>query len=44
MVPKKEKIKNIAIAKPKSPILLTINALIAALFAVSYLYQKPINR
>ena len=44
IVPKKKKIKNIAIAKPKSPILLTINALIAALFAVSFLYQKPINR
>ena len=40
----KKKIKNIAIANPKSPILLTINALIAALFAVSFLYQKPINR
>ena len=40
----KEKIKNIAIANPKSPILFTINALIAALFAVSFLYQKPINK
>ena len=44
MDPKKKKTKNIAIAKPKSPILFTINAFIAALFAVSFLYQKPINK
>ena len=37
-------IKNIAIARPKSPILLTIKAFIAALFAVSFLNQKPINK
>ena len=43
-MPKKKKIKNIPIAKPKSPILFTINAFIAALFAVSFLYQKPINK
>ena len=42
--PKKKKIKNIAIAKPKSPILFTIKAFIAALLAVSFLYQKPINK
>ena len=39
-----KKIKKIPIAKPKSPTLLTINALIAALFADSFLYQKPINK
>ena len=39
MDPKKKKTKNIAIAKPKSPILFTINAFIAALFAVSF-YTK----
>ena len=44
IVPKKKKIKKIPIAKPKSPILFTIKALIAALFAVSFLYQKPINK
>ena len=44
MVPKKKKIKNIAIARPKSPILFTINAFIAALLTVSFLYQKPINK
>ena len=31
-------------ANPKSPTLFTINALIAALFADSFLYQKPINK
>ena len=44
IVPKKKNIKKIAIARPKSPILLTINAFIAALLAVSFLYQKPINK
>ena len=44
IVPKKKKIKKIAIANPKSPILFTINALIAASLAVSFLYQKPINK
>ena len=41
---KKKKIKNMARARPKSPILFTINALIAALLAVSFLYQNPINK
>ena len=31
-------------ARPKSQILFTINAFIAALLAVSFLYQKPIKR
>ena len=31
-------------AKPKSPIRLTRNALIAAALALSRLYQKPISR
>ena len=31
-------------ARPKSPILFTIKAFIAALFAVSFLYQNPISR
>ena len=44
MLPKKKKIKNIPTARPKSPILFTMKALIAALFAVSFLYQKPINK
>ena len=42
-MPKKKNIKNIPIAKPKSPILFTIKAFIAALLAVSFLYQNPIN-
>ena len=44
IVPKYKKIRKIPIAKPKSPTLLTINALIAALFALSFLYQNPINK
>ena len=44
MLPKKKKIKNIPTARPKSPILFTMKALMAALFAVSFLYQKPINK
>ena len=39
-----KKIRKIPIARPKSPILFTMNALIAASFAVSFLYQKPIRR
>ena len=38
IVPKKKNIKNIPIARPKSPTLFTIKALIAALFADSFLY------
>ena len=34
----------IPIKKPKSPILLTTKAFIAAEFAVSFLYQKPISK
>ena len=36
--------RNIPIAKPKSPTLFTIKAFIAALFADSFLYQNPINK
>ena len=36
--------RKIPIAKPKSPTLLTMNALIAALLADSFLYQNPINK
>ena len=43
-VPKKRKIINIPIARPKSPTLITIKAFIAALLAVSLLNQKPINK
>ena len=43
-VPNIRNIINIPIAKPKSPILFTIKALIAALFAVSLLNQNPINK
>ena len=44
IVPKNKNIKKIPIANPKSPILFTIKAFIAALLADSFLYQKPINR
>ncbi len=37
-------IKNIPIAKPKSPTRLTKKAFIAALLAESFLYQKPIKK
>ena len=43
-LPKKKKIKKIPIARPTSPFLFTKNALIAASFAVSFLYQKPISK
>ena len=44
MVPKNIKIRKIPIANPKSPILFTMKAFIAALFAEFLLYQNPISR
>ena len=40
----KTKVPKIPSAKPKSPMRLTRNALIAAAFAEGRLYQKPIKR
>ena len=44
MLPKTINIVKIPKANPKSPIRFTINALIAAAFAVGFLYQNPINK
>ena len=44
MLPKTINIVKIPRAHPKSPMRFTINALIAAAFAVGFLYQNPINK
>ena len=44
LISKELKIKNIPRANPKSPTLFTTNALIAALFADSFLNQNPIKK
>ena len=44
ILPKTINIVKIPKANPKSPMRFTINALIAAAFAVGFLYQNPINK